>query len=192
MECRDAILSRRSIRKYTDQAVSDEDLNYILEAALNAPSGTNLQPWYFVIIKNEEEKRKIIRLMEGVSDDMEPHLKERFPRHPDVVKTTLSFVRTLGNAPVLVLVFWYRPEYSKTAATIHQSIGAAIQNMLLAAKDRGLGSCWLTAPVETKNGDRLREAYAPEKGELAALITIGHPAEEPPAPKRKDGRYVII
>ena len=191
MECRDVILQRRSIRKYLDTPVSEDDIKDILEAALYAPSGTNLQPWYFVVLQKEEDKAKVRKLMYSVSKGMETSLKERFPRHPEVVDTTLSFVSSLGNAPVYILVFWYKPSYKRNDATINQSIGAAIQNLLLEAYNRGIGSCWLTAPIETGTDDLIQEEFAPDKGKLAALITLGYPAETPEAPRRKEGRYII-
>ena len=191
MECRDVILQRRSIRKYLDTPVSEDDIKDILEAALYAPSGTNLQPWYFVVLQKEEDKAKVRKLMYSVSKGMETSLKERFSRHPEVVDTTLSFVSSLGNAPVYILVFWYKPSYKRNDATINQSIGAAIQNLLLEAYNRGIGSCWLTAPIETGTDDLIQEEFAPDKGKLAALITLGYPAETPEAPRRKEGRYII-
>ena len=59
----DVIKSRHSVRKFTDQPVSDEDLNAILEAARWAPSGTNKQPWHFIIIKNKDTQYKLADLM---------------------------------------------------------------------------------------------------------------------------------
>ena len=85
-----------------------------------------------------------------------------------------------------------KDEYEKTASTITQSVAAAIENMLLSATEKGLGSCWLTAPVEAGAGDQLREAFAPGKGELVALLTLGYPEVIPEMPKRKQGRYVIL
>ena len=72
------------------------------------------------------------------------------------------------------------------------SIGAAIENMLLAARDKALGTCWLTAPVEAEVGNELRDLFAPGKGPLVALITLGYPSKEARAPKRRDGRYTIV
>jgi nitroreductase len=57
LETLDAIYHRRSIRRYTGKPISDEDLEIILEAGLMAPSGLNLQPWYFVAVQSEENKQ---------------------------------------------------------------------------------------------------------------------------------------
>lgn len=192
METRENIWTRRSIRNYLDKDVSVEDLQEILEAGTWAPSGVNLQPWYFVAIHSKEQLAKMETIMARVSDRLEPSLRARFANAPTVVDETLDFVRTLGGAPVYILAFWLKLDYENAADMINLSIGAALENILLAAHDKGIGTCWLTAPVETKVGDELRDMFAPGKGGLVAMVTMGYPAKEGKAPKRKDGRFVII
>ena len=192
METRENILSRRSIRKYTDQPISKEDLQEILEAGTWAPSGVNLQPWYFVAIHSKEELAKMADVMQRVADGILPNLKTRFATAPAVVDETYEFVRGLGNAPVYILAFQLKPNYEMAADAVNLSIGAAIENMLLAANDKGIGTCWLTAPIEGGAGQELKEMFAPDKGDMVALITMGYPAKVGKAPKRKDGRFVII
>lgn len=192
METRENILTRRSIRKYLDKPVSKEDLKEILEAGTWAPSGVNLQPWYFVAIHSKEQLEKMNEIMACVSERLEPSLKARFANAPAVIDETLTFVKSLGGAPVYILVFQLKPDYENKADMINLSIGAAIENILLAAHDKGLGTCWLTAPVETQVGDQLRDMFAPGKGSLIALVTLGYPEKKSRAPKRKDGRFTII
>ena len=192
METRENILSRRSIRKYTDQPISKEDLQEILEAGTWAPSAVNLQPWYFVAIHSKEELAKMAEVMQRVADGILPNLKKRFANAPAVVDETYEFVRGLGDAPVYILAFQLKPDYKVEADAVNLSIGAAIQNILLAAHDKGIGSCWLTAPIEAGVGKELGEVFAPDKGEMVALITLGYPAKVGKAPKRKEGRFEII
>lgn len=192
METREAIYARRSVRLYQDKPVSDEDLKEILEAGMWAPSGVNLQPWYFVVIRSREEMERLYAIMGQISEAILPNLKTRFAKHPEVVKETTQFVRNLGGAPVCILAFQLRSEYDKKADTITQSVAAAIENILLAATDKGIGSCWLTAPLEAEMGENLRETFAPEKGPLMAMITLGYAAYEPKTPLRKKGRYIIV
>ena len=130
--------------------------------------------------------------MEIVSQRIEPNLKERFSKHPIVVEEATRFVRQMGNAPVCILALQYKPNYDKTDSSIVQSVAAAIENILLAAVEKGLGGCWLTAPREAEEGDELRDLFAPGKGSLVAMLTIGSPTQNPKAPARKDGRYIII
>ena len=192
METRENILSLRSIRNYLPTPVSKEDLQEILEAGTWAPSAVNLQPWYFVAIQSKEELAKMSEIMERVANRLEPSLKARFANAPAVVDETTTFVRNLGGAPVYILAFQLKPDYENKADMINLSIGAALENILLAAHDKGLATCWLTAPVETLVGDELRDMFAPGKGSLVALVTLGYPAKEAKAPRRKEGRFTII
>ena len=192
MEFEKVVFGRRSIRSYTAEPVSDEDLSYILKAGLHAPSGVDLQPWYFVVVRSPEQMRKLVDVMGLVSEKIAPALKNRFSSHPEVAEESLRFIRRLGGAPICILAFWHQPEYPKKEASIIQSISAAIENMLLAAYDRGLGGCWMTAPVGMAAETTLREQFAPGKGPLVAMLTLGHPAAVPEMPARKTGRYTIL
>lgn len=191
METKEAILKRRSIRLYQDRAISEEDLKEILDAGTYAPSAVNLQPWYFVAIQDKGEMEKLYQIMGDVSTKIEPELRERFARNPEVVSETTGFISKLGGAPVCILAFQLKPDYGKRPETIIQSVAAAVENMLLAATDKGIGSCWLTAPLEVDASEILRETFAPECGNLLAVITLGYPAQNPKTPMRKSGRYVI-
>lgn len=192
MELSHAIFSRRSIRSYEDKPVSEELLKELLEAGTWAPSAVNLQPWYFVAIQSKEQLQKLAEIMGIVSQKIEPNLKNRFAKHPAVVEETTRFIRQMGGAPVCILAFQYKPNYDKTDSSVIQSVAAAVENVLLAAVDKGLGGCWLTAPIEAAVGDELRDLFAPGKGPLVAMLTIGYPAQSPKTPARKDGRYIII
>ena len=192
MELIDAILQRRSVRKYEPTPIPDEVLEELVTAGLYAPSAVNRQPWFFVVIRSKEQMDKLIEAMDYVSRSIEPNLKRRFERHPEVVKDTTAFVRRLGGAPVCILAFRLKPDDVDDALSTTQSVAAAIENILLAATDKGLGSCWLTAPVEARVGEQIRETFAPDKGALVAMITLGYPAQMPKLPPRRDGRYVMI
>ena len=192
MEFRDVIYSRRSVRKYTSEPVSDEDLHYIIDCGLQAPSGVNFQPWYFVAVRSEEKMRQLLEVMAGSSDKLVDNLTERFKKYPEIAKESLAFIRMLGGAPVVILAFRHKPSYTKTDDTILQSVSAALENIALAATDRGLGVCWMTAPIETADDTRLGELFAPGHGKLVAVMTVGHPAITPAPVKRKEGRYIIV
>lgn len=192
MELMDAICQRRSVRKYEETPVPDEVLQEVLEAGLYAPSAVNRQPWFFVVIRSKEQMDKLTETMNYVSQAIEPNLKRRFENHPEVVKDTTAFVRRLGGAPVCILAFRLKPDDVDDALSTTQSVAAAIENILLAAVDKGLGGCWLTAPVEAKVGEQIRETFAPDRGALVAMVTLGYPAQTPKMPPRRDGRYIMI
>lgn len=192
MEFTEVCMRRRSVRSYENRAISRDDLLDILEAGMYAPSAVNLQPWHFVVLQSEEHLLRLRELMTSVSRSMQPDLQARFQNRPEIAADATSFLCNLGGAPVAILVFPYKPKYVKSGSSVTQSISAAIENMLLAATDKGLGSCWLTAPVEAGYAETFRAAFAPDKGPLTALITLSYPAEIPPAPARKSGHYVIL
>lgn len=193
MEFKQVVMSRRSVRSYLNKEIPREVLEEIVEAGVHAPSATNLQPWYFVIINSEEQRKKFAAVMSRVADAVEGNLRERFAKHPQIVNSTLHFLRSLGGAPTCVLAFCYKPDYPYAKEIVLQSVAAAIENMLLASVDHGVSGCWMTAPIEAMVGDELRDTFAPGKGQLVAAVTLGYPAGElPAAPPRKEGRYLFI
>ena len=192
MDVSQAILERRSIRRYKDEPLADELLEQILTAATYAPSATNLQPWYFVVLKSEVSRSRIKKLMAAVADRTVPELEARFGSHPQVIAETTAFINTLGNAPVCILAFQNEPQYKTAETTIIQSVAAAIENMLLSAWNMGIGSCWITAPIVAEMSDVFQKEFARDHGSLVALITMGYPEVIPKAPRRKDARYIIV
>ncbi len=89
-----------------------QNLKEIVDAALWAPSGVNLQPWYYVVIRTPEKMTRLKEMMSVVSDRDKPHLGRTFLAHPEVVKTTLSFISTLGGAPAVVWLSGTEPDYT--------------------------------------------------------------------------------
>ena len=191
MELTEAIRKRRSVRRYRDEEVSGELLKEILETACWAPSAENEQPWYYVALTSAEAQRELRTTMERVADDMKVHLEELLPRHPRIVGQTTEFLRRLGGAPVCILVF-LQEDYGPLRETMLESTAASIQTMLLAAYERGLGTCWINAATNLGYGPALQERYAPDKGELVSLVTLGYPERTPIAAGRKPDRWVIL
>lgn len=191
METKDAIIGRRSVRRYTDQPLSDVDIQDIITAGLYAPSAIDLQPWYFVVIKSAEKLEELRKFMSNVYDKFEPVLLQRFANHPAAIAETKVFLKSLGGTQCCILAFMLKQDYPDKKGVI-EGVSAAIQNMLLTAYDKGIGSCWMTAPMRAGMDEELRLQYAPEHGDFIAAVTFGYPAFTPKAPKRKEGRYEII
>ena len=82
MDFKDVVMKRRSIRKYTDEPVSEEDLQYILECGMSAPSAVNLQPWYFVVIRSKEQMARLCEVMSDSSDKLSDDLHALFQVTP--------------------------------------------------------------------------------------------------------------
>jgi nitroreductase len=154
MDVLEAIKGRRSIRKYTQEPVSGEQITQILEAGRWAPSRGNSQAWKFIVVKN----------VQGLKD-----LAEAIP--------TGKF---LADAPSAIAVV-IDPKASKHP---EQEGAAAIQNMLLAAHALGLGACWISVhstECEEKARQLLR---IPDEEWLLSVVSIGHPAETPEKGRR--------
>lgn len=211
MELTDVINKRQSIRWYKDEDVSNEDIRKIVEAAGKAPSGKNIQNWYFVAIKNrkimEQITSEIMEKNEEICLKMDEVDEAKANRFRKFAKNFTAFVL---RAPVLVVVMTevYKPsgyrEYeliNAPAETLDdlinyrspgmQSLGAGIENFTLKAIDLGYGTCWLTSANYA--ADRIERIVRDECGfdkenyYLGAMISLGVPADEGNrSPKKKD------
>lgn len=137
METRDAIFGRRSIRKYLDKPIEQEVLQDIIEGAMMAPSAVNVQPWYFVAVKSDDQMQKLREIYKEISKKTRPTLEQRFPNNPSVISETLGILSSLGNADVCVLVFLLKPS-DEIDMTLLQSTSAAIEKLCLMAYDKGI------------------------------------------------------
>lgn len=155
-----------------------------------APSGVNLQPWYYVVLTSEEDMNLLKGIMAEMAGRLTPELEERFRKNPDVVKHTTGFLQTLGDAPACALVFYQTPQEPEKV-TMVMSLGASAQNFCLSAADKGLGTCMIGPNFSPETMENMRQIFAPDKGPLGCLITLGYPKITPKAPRRKDGRWVI-
>ena len=187
---------RRSVRKFKDEKISDEVLTEIVDAALWAPSGVNLQPWYYVIVRSDSEMERLKGIMAVVSEKVRKHLEIRYAANPEVASDTASFIASLGNAQAAVLAFRDKPDYSWALQDegIVQSIGASMENLILCAYDHGVSSCWLTAAPQADMAGDMRDEFAPGHGELVCMAVLGYAEAEdiPKAPKRKPGKFELI
>ena len=187
----DALLGRRSVRRYLDREVPKEAIERVLEAARWAPSPHGRQPWRFAVIKQEETKT---RLAEAMGEEWRSNLEMDGQSIEVVEKRLEGSRRRLLDAPVLVLLCLYlgdldhypdgERQQSESMMTV-QSLGAAAQNALLAAYSSGLDAGWMCAPL-----------FCPEKVAAAleldpkliphALLTLGYAEGDPP--KRRSRR----
>ena len=194
MELKERIFSRRSVRKYQSTPISHEILEELMEGAIMAPSGVNTQPWYFVVLETKEAVEEYRKLMHATAGNFRKALEQRFPTHPEVVESTLDYMATMGGAPVIVLAFYNMPTFNEggKSSPYLQSMAAAIENLLLMAWDKGIGSCWMTAPIEMGVDRELEKAYAPDRGDFVAAVALGYPAQEPKMPPRRTGRIQYL
>jgi nitroreductase len=158
------IRSRRSIRKYTGEEVTDEQVTELLKAAMSAPSAGNQQPWRFVVIRSQAQRELI----------------PTFHPHALMAPSASVVIAVCGDMSMLRL-----PERWV------QDCSAATQNLLLAAHDMGLGAVWLGVyPTEERVEGVRRLLDLPEHIMPLAMVAVGHPAEHPPAADRFETGYV--
>ena len=172
------IKARRSVRAYTSQQVSEEDLQAILEAATYAPSGMHLETWHFTAIQNVDKLTELNERIKGAfakSDD------SRLQEHVHS-KTYCCYY----HAPTLVIV-----SNEPTQWWAGLDCACAIENMFLAAHSLGIGSCWINQLRWLQDNPVLR-AYLQKLGmaedeEVCASLSIGYPD----TPDGLPGRRVI-
>jgi nitroreductase len=157
METLECIRTRASVRSFRPEAVPEAVLGTILEAGTRAPSAGNTQDWVFIVVK-EQEARKL--LSEATT------YGQAFVAAAPVVVVVCSDLGKIGKA------------YGQRGRDLYsiQDTAAAVQNMLLAAWDQGVGSCWVGAFDER----RARECLGiPEGVRPVAILPLGYPAENP-------------
>jgi nitroreductase len=161
METITTILTRRSVREYTSRAVPDELASELLEAAMQAPSAGNQQPWHFIVIKDRHQL--------------------------DMMADALPFGKMLHNAPICIVVC-VDLKLEKFRDFWVQDCSNATLNLLLAAHDRGLGAVWVGVyPVEDRVEGLRHILGLPETVIPMSVIPLGYPSSPlAPAEKRFD------
>ena len=199
MDLLTAIQTRVSIRDYKEEPVPEEIIQQLLQAAIRAPSGENLQPWKFIIIKDPKIKEKIGKLSVQAAKKhftaQISELEKRFAeiqdkeRRETIIRslTSGSRMKFIETAPLLIVAC-----ADKEAPNYTQGVSAAIQNILLTAHDLGLGGCWTTLSLlisETKNA-LYKLLEIPKTIEIIAVITLGYPSRTPRLRSRKSADEV--
>ncbi|NPV43544.1 MAG: hypothetical protein HPY70_06155 [Firmicutes bacterium] len=181
------IKDRRSVREYTEEKVSEEDLKLILESARQAPSGENAQPWRFIVVKDPENKEFLAAVGKNASgrrftgEFLSKQMQERFKGLMDEEKKLKAFKKlTSGNvsafvsqADVILIVLGKKDVWDAPFDT-----SAAIENILLTVTSLDLGACWLVAPcIDIRDELKMKERFrVPEEYKIFAIISIGRPA----------------
>lgn len=139
MDIQKAILARRSIRRFKNAPVPRELIEHILALAVQSPSGKNLQPWRFIVVEGIK-KDQLVDLMRKVVIELKGKGVD--------IGSFENTITAINQAPVIVFVF--NALYNKNTGVNNyewmvdlQSIGGAIQTMLLAAQSFGLGTLWI-------------------------------------------------
>lgn len=152
MNVLEAIATRRSIRKFTSEPVSDEAIETLLKAAMAAPSAGNEQPWQFIVIDDKAVLEKTAKLS--------------------------PYISMAAKSPLSIMVMGDR-EVEKYPGNWMLDCSAAIQNLLLAAHSEGLGAVWCGLWPEEDRVAAARELVnAPQNVIPLAVIVLGHPDQD--------------
>ena len=150
MDALEMIFTRRSIRRYTDEPIKEDELKIILEAGMNAPSANNRQPWQFIVVDDRELLEDIMRI------------------HP--------YSRMLTQAPMAILVCG---DTSVSSSYWQQDCSAATENILLAARALQLGTVWMGVYPNAQRVKGIKKLFNIPRGvEPLNILALGHPAEE--------------
>ena len=157
----DVIFSRKSVRSYTDEPVTDAQVETMLRAAMAAPTGMNVQPWRFVVVRDQAVKEKLAG-----------------PRGGMIAQAPVVFV-VCGETTLMRKPFG-QPD-AEAVETPNgnwtQDCSAAAENLLLAAEAMGLGAVWTAAHPYEDRVAPIREALGlPDNVTPLCVIPCGHPA----------------
>ena len=152
------IMDRRSIRRYTSEPVTENEIRTLLECAMLAPSAKDGRPWSFVVV----DDRTVL----------------------DRIAESQPFASSLRTAPACICVCGTEGDIP---GYYQQDCAAATMNILISAKEMGLGTCWMGVAPRRERMDAVRDILGvPEDICPFCLIAVGHPAENRPRPERWD------
>lgn len=151
MDFYEVIKTRRSVRSYKQDPIPEDILKKVLNAARIAPSGSNRQPWYFIIIKDPERKKKMVELCAG----------QKF----------------IAEAPVLIAACGENIHYNRgnwmDNYSVLVDVAIAVDHLTLAARAEGLGTCW----IGSFDNEGIKKFLGiPEDVNVVALTPLGYPS----------------
>jgi len=166
MSILEAIKNRRSVRRYKEDPIPDDVLYRILESGRLAPSGKNLQPWKFIVVKDAKLREKLA----------EASVRQYF----------------MAKAPITIVAcglpdncYAHMGRYMKSWPV---DVAIAVEHMILQAQEEGLGTCWIGAFEEAEVKEILG---VPDNVKVLALTPLGYPDEEPVTRGRKPLEEII-
>ena len=179
MEFWDAVRGRHSVRDFKDEPVPHACVERLIQAAALAPSSGNTQPWRFYVLSGQS-RRKLGALIAQTTI----HLSEFMDvLGPERYEQAVAWYSSLGNAPVLVAVVSQVEDDALGMLNRHLSVGAAVENLLLAAVDESLGACNITYSHWVE--DEIAELLGLAESEVViTVVAVGWPSDVPPAAPR--------
>jgi nitroreductase len=183
-------MTTRSMRRFTDEPITDDEIEHILAAAVQAPNGGNIQPYQFLVVTNEDKRLAIGDIYRRAYDRYEPAVLKLVPPAKDEeaqrrqdrnYAMSRRLAETIGTVPAMVLVLMPRismtvsdDEGDMDVGPTYASVYPAVQNMVLAARSMGIGTVLTT--VYRIHEDEVRGVCGiPDRYEVVALLPLGRP-----------------
>src|SRR3989475_8132111 len=183
----DGINSLRSVRKFTPDPITDEKLKTVLESASKAASGSNTQPWEFVVVRDARVKARLKEPMLRTWLARLAGSTGMSPRMRDVYDEATEMLRNTEKVPVIIYCCVDLNRVGKSEEVRYASIYPAVQNLMLAAHAIGLATCLTVhGSTPTRGEPEVKKILGvPEHVKVACLVYIGYPAVRLGHPKRK-------
>ena len=189
------IMERRSIRKYKSDTVRKEDIATIIQAGTKAPSAKNRQPWKYIVYTSDAKNQLLDEMEKGLIRERDG--KKLLPKSQNGLADAFYTLNVMREAPVLIMIININGRSLLKDIDVDErvteicdtlSIGASVENMLLAATELGYGTLWIAntcfAYEELVN-------YMKITGQLIGAISLGLPAENPNPRPRKSMEDVV-
>jgi len=178
MDLNDAIIGRRAVREYTAEAVDEATIRHLVDAAIQAPSAVNQQPWMFTVVRDQS-------VLDRISSGSKAHMLPTMEASPHA-----EHFRSLLNDPGFQ-IFYHAPALIVISAAaegpwIVEDCALAAENLMLTAYAVGLGSCWIGFAQSFLNTAEAKAMLGMQAAWMAvAPIIVGHPkAAAPPIPRK--------
>ncbi len=187
MSLLEGINTLRSIRKFKPDPVPDEVIKMILNAASKAASGSNTQPWEFVVVRDPKVKARLKEPMLktwlqrlGSGPGMSGRMKEVYDEATEMLRNT-------EKVPVIIYCCLDLNRVSKSEEVRYASIFPAVQNLMLAAHSLGLSTCLTVhGSTSTRGEPEVKKILGiPDHVKIACLVYLGYPAVKPGPPMRR-------
>src|SRR5262245_63285424 len=182
----EGINSLRSIREFKPDPIPREVLTQVLEAATKAASGSNTQPWEFIVVQDPKVKARLKEpmletwLKRLAASNMRPQMRK-------VYDDATEMLRNTGKVPAIIYCCFDRNKSSKSEEVQYASILPSVQNLMLAAHALGLGSCLTVhGSTSTRGEPEVKSILGiPGHVKIACLVYIGYPSRKYGPPKRR-------
>ena len=190
MELEEALLTTRAMRRFSDEPVSEDDIRFCLQAAVQAPSGGNIQPYQFVVVTDPDIRAELGRVYLKAWERYAPAVVKVTPpqkdeaaaeRYARSMRASDELARNLAKVPVHILVLMPKIEMVipddegvMDVGPTYASVFPAVQNLILAARARGLGTV-LTTVYKVYEEEVRAACDIPDRYEVVALLPLGHP-----------------